>query len=215
MGVTLVQRTTRSVRLTEAGQRFYAAVHPLLEDLREAVEEVGELAAQPNGVLRLHVSTAAERFLAGPVLTDFLVAHPHIRLALAVSGEGPDIEALGHDAGVEVGEGIDRGMIAGPGTVGDAVEVYVEGGSRHGREVLRALALGARAVALGRPAPWALAADRSQGVRGLLTELVELAKRGEDVIELDRLSGALLADPETEKSSMDADLKALAEAFDN
>ncbi len=116
LGVTLVQRTTRSVRLTEAGQRFYAAVHPLLEDLREAVEEVGELAAQPNGVLRLHVSTAAERFLAGPVLTDFLVAHPHIRLALAVSGEVPDIVALGYDAGVELGEVIDRDMIAVPVT---------------------------------------------------------------------------------------------------
>lgn len=57
--------------------------------------------------------------------------------------------------------------------------------------------------------------DAGAVVRSLLTELIELAKRGEDVIELDRLSGALLADPEAEKSSMDADLKALAAAFDN
>lgn len=57
--------------------------------------------------------------------------------------------------------------------------------------------------------------DAGAVVRDLFAELIELAKRGEDVIELDRLSGALLADPEAEKSSMDADLKALAEAFDN
>ena len=81
-----------------AGQRFYTAVHPLLEDLRGAVEEVGELAAEPGGLLRLHVSTAAESFLAGSVMADFLAAHPHIRLDLAVSGEVPDIVAKGYDA---------------------------------------------------------------------------------------------------------------------
>jgi len=118
LGVTLVQRTTRSVHLTEAGQRFYAAVHPLLEDLRDAVEEVGELAENPGGLLRLHVSTAAQSFLADSVLADFLAAHPRIQLDLAVSGEVPDIVAEGYDAGVELGEVIDRDMIAVPVTGG-------------------------------------------------------------------------------------------------
>ena len=54
--------------------------------------------------------------------------------------------------------------------VGDDVEVYVDGGIRHGRDVLRALALGARAVAVGRPVIWALAADGGTGVRDLLTD---------------------------------------------
>ncbi len=54
--------------------------------------------------------------------------------------------------------------------VGDDVEVYVDGGIRHGRDVLRALALGARAVAVGRPVIWALAADGGPGVRDLLTD---------------------------------------------
>ena len=116
LGVTLVQRTTRSVHLTEAGQRFYAAVHPLLEDLRDAVEEVGELAEHPAGLLRLHVSTAAQSFLADSVLADFLAAHPQVQLDLAVSGEIPDIVAEGYDAGVELGEVIDRDMIAVPVT---------------------------------------------------------------------------------------------------
>ena len=114
LGVTLVQRTTRSVSLTEAGERFYAAVRPLLKDLEAAVSEIGELAAEPRGLLRLHVSTAAESFLAGPLLADFLAAHPQIQLDLAVSGAIPDIVAGGYDAGVELGEVIDRDMIAVP-----------------------------------------------------------------------------------------------------
>ncbi len=116
LGVTLVQRTTRSVHLTEAGRRFYTAVQPLLADLRDAVEEVGELGSEPKGLLRLHVSTAAERFLAGSTVTEFLATHPHIQLDLAVSGEVPDIVAMGYDAGVELGEVIDRDMIAVPVT---------------------------------------------------------------------------------------------------
>lgn len=116
LGVTLVQRTTRSVSLTEAGERFYAAVRPALEDLSAAVTEVGELAGEPRGVLRLHVSTSAESFLAGTVLTDFLAAHPHVQLELAVSGAIPDIVASGYDAGIELGEVIDRDMIAVPVT---------------------------------------------------------------------------------------------------
>lgn len=57
--------------------------------------------------------------------------------------------------------------------------------------------------------------DSGTVVRNLLAELVELAKKGEDVIELDRLSGALLSDPEHEASTMDADLKALSAHFDD
>jgi DNA-binding transcriptional LysR family regulator len=116
LGVTLVQRTTRSVSLTEAGNRFLAAVRPALEDLSAAVAEIGELATEPRGLLRLHVSTAAESFLAGPLVADFLAAHPHVQLELAVSGAIPDIVASGYDAGVELGEVIDRDMIAVPVT---------------------------------------------------------------------------------------------------
>jgi DNA-binding transcriptional LysR family regulator len=114
LGITLLHRTTRSVSLTEAGERFYAAVRPALEDLSAAVTEIEEMAGVPRGLLRLHVSTAAESFLAGPVLADFLAAHPHVQLDLAVSGAIPDIVAGGYDAGVELGEVIDRDMIAVP-----------------------------------------------------------------------------------------------------
>src|SRR6476646_9549609 len=114
LGVALVQRTTRSVRLTEAGERLYATARPALEDLRAAVAEVGALSAEPRGTLRIHVAGAAESFLSGPLLATFLEANPHVRLDVFVSDEPMDIVAEGFDAGIRLGEVIDRDMIAVP-----------------------------------------------------------------------------------------------------
>jgi DNA-binding transcriptional LysR family regulator len=114
LGVALVQRTTRSVHLTEAGERLYAAARPALEDLRAAVTAVGELSSEPRGTLRLHVAGAAESFLSGPLLAGFLDAHPQVRLDLLVSDEPLDIVAEGYDGGIRLGEVIDRDMIAVP-----------------------------------------------------------------------------------------------------
>ncbi|HWJ20976.1 MAG TPA: LysR family transcriptional regulator, partial [Gemmatimonadaceae bacterium] len=72
LGVALVQRTTRSVRLTAAGERLYAVARPALDDLRAALAAVGELGTEPRGTLRLHVAGAAESFLSGTLLASFL-----------------------------------------------------------------------------------------------------------------------------------------------
>lgn len=114
LGVALVQRTTRSVRLTEAGERLYASVRPALDEVRAAVQAVGEMADEPRGTLRLSVSGSAESFLRGPTLEGFLRAYPEVQLDLIV-GRGPaDIVAGGFDAGVQLGEMIDQDMIAVP-----------------------------------------------------------------------------------------------------
>jgi DNA-binding transcriptional LysR family regulator len=112
LGVVLVQRTTRSVHLTEAGERLYTAARAALDELHAAVAAVGEMDAAPRGTLRLLVATAAEAFLGGPVLDGFLAAHPDVRLDLAVSNEVVDIVARGYDAGVQLGEVIDQDMRA-------------------------------------------------------------------------------------------------------
>src|SRR3954464_7768857 len=91
LGVTLVQRTTRSVHLTEAGERLYASVRPALEEVRAAVAAVGELSQVPRGTLRLLIGPAAEHVLAGPPLAAFLKEHPHIKLDLVVSDAHIDI----------------------------------------------------------------------------------------------------------------------------
>ena len=114
MGVALVQRTTRSVHLTEAGERLYQAVSPALEDVSAAIKAVGELRDQPSGMLRLTVSSIAERFLSGSLLAGFLAAYPDIRLDITVTDEEFDIVAEGFDAGVRLGEVIEQDMIAIP-----------------------------------------------------------------------------------------------------
>lgn len=116
LGVTLVQRTTRSVRLTEAGERLYAAVRPALEEVRAAAAGVSELADVPRGTLRLHTSTVAETRFVGSLLAKFLAEHPEVRLDLVASEVPVDIVAEGYDAGIQLGEVIDRDMIAVPVT---------------------------------------------------------------------------------------------------
>jgi DNA-binding transcriptional LysR family regulator len=114
LGIALVQRTTRSVRLTDAGERLYASVRPALEEVRAAVSAVGELSDAPQGTLRLHLTTGAETYFNGPLLAGFLAAHPRVRLDLAVSETTVDIVAEGYDAGARLGEVIDKDMIAVP-----------------------------------------------------------------------------------------------------
>jgi DNA-binding transcriptional LysR family regulator len=112
LGVALVRRTTRSVRLTEAGERFYAAARPALDELRTAVAAAGEFGHEPRGTLRLHVASVADSFLAGPLIAGFLARHPHVQLDLVVSDEPLDIVAEGFDAGMQIGEVIDLDMHA-------------------------------------------------------------------------------------------------------
>jgi DNA-binding transcriptional LysR family regulator len=114
LGVTLLLRSTRSVRLTEAGERLYTTVAPALADVRTAVAALGEMSSEPRGTLRLHVSTGAVDFLRGPLVADFLAAYPRVRLAVEVNDERVDIVAGGYDAGIEIGEVIDRDMIVVP-----------------------------------------------------------------------------------------------------
>jgi DNA-binding transcriptional LysR family regulator len=114
LGVVLVRRTTRSVHLTEAGDRLYGEVRPALEQVRAAAASVGELADAPHGTLRLHVSTGADVILAGPLLADFLVTYPQVQLEVDVSDASLDIVAEGYDAGIQLGEVIARDMIAVP-----------------------------------------------------------------------------------------------------
>ncbi len=116
LGVVLVQRTTRSVRLTEAGERLYASARPALDELQTALSAMSELGDEPRGMLRLHASSAADAVLSGPLLAGFLARHPHVRLEVATSDAAIDIVAGGYDAGIQLGEVIERDMIALPVT---------------------------------------------------------------------------------------------------
>lgn len=112
LGIALVQRTTRSVSLTEAGERLQAEVAPAIADMRAAIETTGNLRGLPRGQLRLAVSSIAERFLSGSFLATFAEANPEIQIDVNVTDEEFDIVAGGYDAGVRLGEVIEQDMIA-------------------------------------------------------------------------------------------------------
>jgi DNA-binding transcriptional LysR family regulator len=116
LGVPLVHRTTRSVSLSEAGERLFGAVRPAVEDVESAAAAVGELGDAPRGTLRLLVGTAADQLLGGGLFAAFLAAYPHVVLDVVVSDAVGDIVAEGYDAGIQLGEVIDRDMIAVPVT---------------------------------------------------------------------------------------------------
>ena len=124
LGIALVQRTTRSVSLTEAGERLHAEVGPAITDMRSALEATQALRDRPRGQLRLAVSSIAERFLSGPFLAAFCTANPEIQLDITVTDEEFDIVAEGYDAGVRLGEVIDEDMVAVP-VAGDERQIAV------------------------------------------------------------------------------------------
>jgi DNA-binding transcriptional LysR family regulator len=114
LGVALFRRTTRSVGLTEAGEKLRTNIAPAITELRSAMDNVRDLDGRPRGQLRLAVSSIAESFLSGPLLAGFTRAFPEVQLDILVTDEEGDIIDMGFDAGVRLGEVIEQDMIALP-----------------------------------------------------------------------------------------------------
>ncbi|WP_337268768.1 LysR family transcriptional regulator [Oryzifoliimicrobium ureilyticus] len=114
LGCALVRRTTRSVSLTEEGERLYAEIAPALTEVTAALAALGEGGRVPRGRLRLAVSSIAEDFLSGDMLAGFAAAYPEVEIDITVTDEEFDIVARGFDAGVRLGEVIAQDMIAVP-----------------------------------------------------------------------------------------------------
>jgi DNA-binding transcriptional LysR family regulator len=111
VGVRLLQRTTRSVSLTEAGARFVARVAPALEGVRDAYRSLESLRDRPAGLLRVRTLRVGYALVLQPRLAAFLAAFPDIRLEVSFE-EGVDLVSAGFDAGIHLGETIGRDMIA-------------------------------------------------------------------------------------------------------
>ncbi|MDB4956932.1 MAG: Transcriptional regulator, LysR family protein [Myxococcales bacterium] len=111
VGVRLLQRTTRSVGLTEAGARFIARLKPAMEGVREAFESIGELRDRPAGLLRLTLPRLGYELVLAPKLSAFLAAYPDINLDVSIDEALSDIVEQGFDAGIRIGEMVERDMI--------------------------------------------------------------------------------------------------------
>ena len=112
LGVALFVRTTRSVGMTEAGERFLAEAEPAYQALAAAGAAASDLGGRPAGLLRIAVPRAVVPLIVRPVLASFASAYPDIALEIAASEEFVDIASLGFDAGMRMGQYIANDMIA-------------------------------------------------------------------------------------------------------
>ncbi|GAB3736248.1 LysR family transcriptional regulator [Silanimonas algicola] len=164
-GAALVMRTTRSVRLTEAGERLRDALSQPFSDIEAALESVAA-ERSPRGVLRVAVTSIAEHFLSGPLIASFAAEHPGVTLDVTVTDDDVDIVAGGFDAGIRLGDAIDQDMVA-IAVTGDQREAVVaspaylaaHGTPMHPRDLLEHRCIGWRPAPHAAPYRWEFSED--------------------------------------------------------
>lgn len=114
LGVRLLNRSTRSVVPTEAGQRLLDRLRPALTEVEAALDVVNGFRAKPAGTLKLNVPVSAVRLVLPAIVPRFLAAYPEIRLEVIAEDSFVDVLAAGCDAGIRYDERLEQDMIAVP-----------------------------------------------------------------------------------------------------
>lgn len=114
LGIRLLNRTTRSVSPTEAGQRLLDRLAPALNDIHLAIAEVDELRESPSGTLRINAPAPAVDHFLCPLVFDFLETYREVKIEIISDAAVIDIVAQGFDAGVRFGQQLAQDMIATP-----------------------------------------------------------------------------------------------------
>ncbi|MEK1889068.1 MAG: LysR family transcriptional regulator [Phyllobacterium sp.] len=114
LGVRLLNRTTRSVTPTEAGNLLIERLTPALSEIAGALDSMNSFRDSPTGTLKLNVPTIVAQRILPPIINAFLAAHPGIKLEISASDTFIDVLAAGFDAGIRYDESIERDMIAIP-----------------------------------------------------------------------------------------------------
>jgi DNA-binding transcriptional LysR family regulator len=127
LGVRLLNRTTRSVTPTEAGQRLLERLAPALSEVTAALDAVNSFRDSPTGTLRLNVPGAVARLVLPRIVGPFLKAHPSISLDIITDDSFIDVLAAGFDAGIRYDERLEKDMIAVP--IGPRVQRFVTAAS--------------------------------------------------------------------------------------
>jgi len=165
LGVALFTRTTRSVGLTEAGQRFLERTRPAFDAIVAATEEAKGQSRRPSGLLRLAVPPSVVPVVLQPVLASFAAACPDVVLEIATSEELVDLARDGFDAGIRMGEFIAADMVAVRLTPSFRFAIVASPGylARHGRPQALADITGHACIRLRRAsgaiAPWRVEDD--------------------------------------------------------
>jgi DNA-binding transcriptional LysR family regulator len=114
LGLRLLNRTTRSVAPTEAGQSLIEKLTPLFSEMEAAMDVLNGFRDTPTGTLKLNVPASAARIVLPTVIARFLQAYPDIRVEVVVEDGFVDVLAAGCDAGIRYDERLEQDMIAIP-----------------------------------------------------------------------------------------------------
>ena len=135
LGLRLLTRTTRSVAPTDAGEELAATLRPAIDEIEARLAGLTALSARPAGTIRISANRSAAHDILYPKLARLMAEHPDIRVEVSVEQRFVDIVAERFDAGVRLGESVERDMIA--VRIGPDKRMLVAGApayfARHGR----------------------------------------------------------------------------------
>lgn len=112
LGIRLFNRTTRSVRLTEAGERLHGFIRPALEGLDGAVDSIAEFRSRPAGLVRVMAQRLPATLYLQPVLRRFTDRYPDIQLDITLEDDIEDPISAGYDAALRLGETVPKDLVA-------------------------------------------------------------------------------------------------------
>ncbi|KRD31759.1 hypothetical protein ASE36_21875 [Rhizobium sp. Root274] len=112
LNVQLFHRSTRNVSLTDAGQRFFSRLGPALQEIEQAIEELGDFSATPSGTIRINADATAAEQVPRPMLLKFMASYPGVQIEIVSERRLVDIAEHGFDCGIRSSEIVSEDMIA-------------------------------------------------------------------------------------------------------
>lgn len=197
LGTRLLERTTRRLRLTDAGRAYHQRILPALDTLREAERAVEEQNAKPSGRLRLTMTMEGGQAVLGPILAEYMTLYPEVKLEVELADRRVDLVEEGFDLAIRAGALPDSTLIARKLGAPGRLRVYASqsylarrGTPRHPRELVEhdCLAMSAQSSPStwtfqhkGKPLPQKV---RPHAEANSFTLLRELAAAGHGVARL-------------------------------
>lgn len=169
MGIRLLTRTTRNVALTEAGRRLQQSLAPRIEEIEAEIEALTAFRDKPSGRIRITLSDHALASVVWPKLSPVIKAYPDIKLELILDSGFRNIVEEGFDAGIRLGESVEKDMIAvriGPAwrLVAVASPDYLAANPKpkHPKELVRHNCINMRQTTAGGLYAWEFAKNRQE-----------------------------------------------------
>lgn len=116
LGVVLFQRTTRHVALTEPGASLFARLRPAIAEVEDALAALGDFRGRPSGNLRITAPRSSGEWLLAPLLARMREAYPELSVEVSLDDAFVDIVAAGYDAGIRLGDAVEKDMVRVPMT---------------------------------------------------------------------------------------------------